>query len=83
VSRKQASERLSGVVRQSLMEPRRASCTRVAWLNDIEVDARYRGYRPSLQNLLMPTMPGQLPNVRRNLYSVVIVGDLISPPVAQ
>ncbi|GAQ80221.1 UDP-glucose:glycoprotein glucosyltransferase [Klebsormidium nitens] len=47
----------------------------VHWLNDIESDSQYRMWRSSLQELLMPTYPGQLRQIRRNLFSAVFVLD--------
>jgi hypothetical protein len=51
----------------------------VHWLNDIEKDAQYRMWRSSLQEILMPTYPGQLRQIRRNLFSAVFVLDPASP----
>lgn len=51
----------------------------VRWLNDIESDAQYRMWRSSLQELLMPAYPGQLRQIRRNLFSAVFVLDPASP----
>jgi UDP-glucose:glycoprotein glucosyltransferase len=47
----------------------------VHWLNDIEKDAQYRMWRSSLQEILMPTYPGQLRQIRRNLFNAVFVLD--------
>ena len=43
----------------------------IIWVNDIENDFRYNRWSPSLTELLRPTFPGMLRNVRRNLYNLV------------
>ncbi|XP_014235480.1 UDP-glucose:glycoprotein glucosyltransferase [Trichogramma pretiosum] len=50
----------------------------VIWINDIENDFRYNRWSPSLTELLRPTFPGMLRNIRRNLYNLVIIIDPIS-----
>ncbi|XP_016841360.1 UDP-glucose:glycoprotein glucosyltransferase isoform X1 [Nasonia vitripennis] len=50
----------------------------VIWVNDIENDFRYNRWSPSLTELLRPTFPGMLRNVRRNLYNLVIIIDPLS-----
>lgn len=47
----------------------------ITYWNDIEKDARYRHWPRSLQNLLQPTYPGQMPQVRRNLINVILALD--------
>lgn len=47
----------------------------VHYLNNLEVDARYRQWRSSLNELLMPVFPGQLRYIRKNLYHAVYVLD--------
>lgn len=43
----------------------------INWINDIEEDARYNKWSPSITELLRPTFPGMLRNIRRNLYNLV------------
>lgn len=43
----------------------------VIWLNDIERDSTYARWSSSLTELLRPTFPGMLRNIRRNLYNLV------------
>ena len=43
----------------------------IIWVNDIENDFRYSRWSSSLTELLRPTFPGMLRNVRRNLYNLV------------
>jgi UDP-glucose:glycoprotein glucosyltransferase len=48
----------------------------ILYWNDIERDSRYRNWPRSLQALLQPMYPGQLPQIRRNAINVVLVMDL-------
>lgn len=45
----------------------------INWINDIENDPRYSNWSPSLTELLRPTFPGMLRNIRRNLYNLVSI----------
>lgn len=47
----------------------------VNWLNDIEQDSKYKYWSNSLMELLRPTFPGMLRQVRRNLYNLVLIID--------
>ncbi|KAI0150628.1 UDP-glucose:glycoprotein glucosyltransferase [Xylariaceae sp. FL1272] len=47
----------------------------IIWLNDIEKDKRYADFPPDLTSLLKPTFPGQIPQVRKNLFNIVIPVD--------
>ncbi|XP_075983141.1 UDP-glucose-glycoprotein glucosyltransferase [Anticarsia gemmatalis] len=49
--------------------------TSITWLNDLETDERYRRWPSSYMELLRPTYPGMLRNLRRNIYNYVIVVD--------
>ncbi|XP_026323693.1 UDP-glucose:glycoprotein glucosyltransferase isoform X2 [Hyposmocoma kahamanoa] len=53
--------------------------TAITWLNDLETDERYRRWPSSYMELLRPTYPGMLRNLRRNIYNYVIVIDPTSP----
>ncbi|XP_034841093.1 UDP-glucose:glycoprotein glucosyltransferase [Maniola hyperantus] len=53
--------------------------TAITWLNDLETDDRYRRWPSSYMDLLRPTYPGMLRNMRRNIYNYVIIIDPISP----
>ncbi|GBP59650.1 UDP-glucose:glycoprotein glucosyltransferase [Eumeta japonica] len=52
--------------------------TAITWLNDLETDDRYRRWPSSYMEMLRPTYPGMLRNLRRNIYNYVIVIDPIS-----
>ncbi|KAK1430222.1 hypothetical protein QVD17_12804 [Tagetes erecta] len=47
----------------------------VQYINNLEVDARYRQWRSNLNELLMPVFPGQLRYIRKNLFHAVYVLD--------
>ncbi|KAL0895610.1 hypothetical protein ABMA27_011701 [Loxostege sticticalis] len=49
--------------------------TAITWLNDLESDERYRRWPASYMELLRPTYPGMLRNLRRNIYNYVIIVD--------
>ncbi|XP_045529662.1 UDP-glucose:glycoprotein glucosyltransferase [Pieris brassicae] len=53
--------------------------TAITWLNDLETDERYRRWPASFMELLRPTYPGMLRNLRRNIYNYVIIIDPTSP----
>ncbi|KAI0090064.1 glycosyltransferase family 24 protein [Irpex rosettiformis] len=48
----------------------------IVWWNDIETDKRYERWNPALKMLLAPMYPGQFPNVKLNLFNVVLAIDL-------
>ncbi|XP_028131393.1 UDP-glucose:glycoprotein glucosyltransferase [Diabrotica virgifera virgifera] len=47
----------------------------INWINDIEQDPKYARWSSSLMELLRPTFPGMLRQVRRNLYNLVLIID--------
>ncbi|XP_066258640.1 UDP-glucose:glycoprotein glucosyltransferase [Euwallacea similis] len=47
----------------------------ISWLNDIETDSKFKYWSPSLMDLLRPTFPGMLRQVRKNLYNLVLIID--------
>ncbi|XP_065075789.1 UDP-glucose:glycoprotein glucosyltransferase [Ochlerotatus camptorhynchus] len=50
----------------------------ITWINDLENDAQYRRWPGSVMDLLRPTFPGMLRNIRKNLFNLVLVIDPIS-----
>ncbi|KJA25590.1 glycosyltransferase family 24 protein [Hypholoma sublateritium FD-334 SS-4] len=48
----------------------------IVWWNDMEKDKRYARWSPSLLALLRPMYPGALPNIKANLFNVILVVDL-------
>ncbi|XP_055694605.1 UDP-glucose:glycoprotein glucosyltransferase [Lutzomyia longipalpis] len=51
----------------------------IIWINDIEHDSAYRRWSSSVMELLRPTFPGMLRNIRKNLFNLVLVVDPITP----
>ncbi|KAH8903872.1 UDP-glucose-glycoprotein glucosyltransferase-like protein [Coniochaeta sp. PMI_546] len=47
----------------------------IIWLNNIEKDKRYEQFSKSLMVLLNPTMPGQLPHIRRDMFNLIVPVD--------
>lgn len=48
----------------------------INWLNDLERDVKYGRWSTSLMELLRPTFPGMIRQIRRNLYNLVISKQL-------
>ncbi|CAI6095409.1 unnamed protein product [Clonostachys chloroleuca] len=48
----------------------------IMWLNDIENDELYASYPRGLQSLLQRTYPGQIPQVRENIFHLILPLDL-------
>lgn len=53
----------------------------IIWINDLEHDAQYRRWPSSVMDLLRPTFPGMLRNIRKNLFNLVLLVDPITPDV--
>lgn len=45
----------------------------ITWINDIEKNSVYNRWPSSLMDLLRPTFPGMLRNIRKNLFNLVII----------
>lgn len=45
----------------------------INWVNDIEADSKYSRWSSSLMDLLRPTFPGMLRQVRRNMFNLVLI----------
>lgn len=50
----------------------------ITWINDLENDAQYRRWPGSVMDLLRPTFPGMLRNIRKNLFNLVLVIDPVA-----
>ncbi|XP_055550572.1 UDP-glucose:glycoprotein glucosyltransferase [Wyeomyia smithii] len=50
----------------------------ITWINDLENDAQYRRWPSSVMDLLRPTFPGMLRNIRKNLFNLILVIDPVS-----
>lgn len=53
--------------------------TGITWINDIENDSQYKRWSNSVLDLLRPTFPGMMRNVRKNLFNLVLVFNPIVP----
>jgi UDP-glucose:glycoprotein glucosyltransferase len=51
----------------------------ILWINDLETDVQYKRWPSSLMDLLRPTFPGMMRNLRKNLYNLVLIVDPIKP----
>ncbi|KAM9085880.1 UDP-glucose:glycoprotein glucosyltransferase 1 isoform 5-T5 [Megaptera novaeangliae] len=47
----------------------------ISWINNLEVDSRYNSWPSSLQELLRPTFPGVIRQIRKNLHNMVFIVD--------
>lgn len=45
----------------------------ITWINDIENDAQYKRWPSSVLDLLRPTFPGMMRNVRKNMLNLVSI----------
>ncbi|XP_059620979.1 UDP-glucose:glycoprotein glucosyltransferase [Phlebotomus argentipes] len=50
----------------------------IVWINDIEHDSSYRRWSSSVMELLRPTFPGMLRNIRKNLFNLVLIVDPVT-----
>ncbi|KAB1279472.1 UDP-glucose:glycoprotein glucosyltransferase 1, partial [Camelus dromedarius] len=44
----------------------------ISWINNLEVDSRYNSWPSSLQELLRPTFPGVIRQIRKNLHNMLL-----------
>ncbi|XP_013111446.1 UDP-glucose:glycoprotein glucosyltransferase [Stomoxys calcitrans] len=51
----------------------------ITWINDIEQDVQYRRWPSSVMDLLRPTFPGMLRNIRKNVFNLVLIVDPLQP----
>nr|CAH7747311.1 unnamed protein product [Callosobruchus chinensis] len=54
----------------------------INWINDIEHESKYSRWSSSLMELLRPTFPGMIRQIRRNLYNLVLLIDPLDPSAA-
>uniref|UniRef100_A0A8D1Y760 UDP-glucose glycoprotein glucosyltransferase 1 n=1 Tax=Sus scrofa TaxID=9823 RepID=A0A8D1Y760_PIG len=47
----------------------------ISWINNLELDSRYSSWPSSLQELLRPTFPGVIRQIRKNLHNMVFIVD--------
>lgn len=51
----------------------------IVWVNDLEKDPMYRAMPRSLMGLLQPGFMGQVPSVRRNVFTALLAFDPATP----
>ncbi|XP_030430645.1 UDP-glucose:glycoprotein glucosyltransferase 1 isoform X2 [Gopherus evgoodei] len=47
----------------------------ISWINNLEVDSRYNSWPSSVQELLRPTFPGVIRQIRKNFHNFVLIVD--------
>ncbi|KAJ8384299.1 hypothetical protein AAFF_G00206560 [Aldrovandia affinis] len=47
----------------------------VNWINDLETDSQYRSWPSNVQELLRPTFPGVIRQIRKNFHNFVVIVD--------
>ncbi|XP_075794463.1 UDP-glucose:glycoprotein glucosyltransferase 1 isoform X2 [Pelodiscus sinensis] len=47
----------------------------ISWINNLEVDSRYSSWPSSVQELLRPTFPGVIRQIRKNFHNFVLIVD--------
>ncbi|CAH2246338.1 UDP-glucose:glyco glucosyltransferase 1 isoform X2 [Pelobates cultripes] len=47
----------------------------IIWVNNLEIDSRYNSWPSSVQELLRPTFPGVIRQIRKNFHNFVIIVD--------
>uniref|UniRef100_A0A8C3M2Z0 UDP-glucose ceramide glucosyltransferase-like 1 n=1 Tax=Chrysolophus pictus TaxID=9089 RepID=A0A8C3M2Z0_CHRPC len=47
----------------------------ISWINNLEVDSRYNSWPSSVQELLRPTFPGVIRQIRKNFHNLVLIVD--------
>ncbi|XP_078077776.1 UDP-glucose:glycoprotein glucosyltransferase 2 isoform X1 [Mustelus asterias] len=47
----------------------------IIWINDLERDQKYRSWPSSYQELLRPTFPGVIRQIRRNFFNLILCVD--------
>lgn len=45
----------------------------ILWVNDLESDSQYKRWSSSVLDLLRPSFPGMMRNIRKNMYNLVLV----------
>ncbi|KAH0504019.1 UDP-glucose:glycoprotein glucosyltransferase 1 [Microtus ochrogaster] len=55
----------------------------ISWVNNLEIDSRYNSWPSSLQELLRPTFPGVIRQIRKNLHNMVFIVDPVHETTAE
>ncbi|KAJ3654931.1 hypothetical protein Zmor_014082 [Zophobas morio] len=51
----------------------------INWINDVENDSKYSRWSSSVMELLRPTFPGMIRQVKKNLFNLIIIIDPTEP----
>lgn len=54
----------------------------IAWINNLELDSRYNSWPSSIQELLRPTFPGVIRQIRKNFHNFVLLIDPVHESTA-
>uniref|UniRef100_A0A8C4XV75 UDP-glucose ceramide glucosyltransferase-like 1 n=1 Tax=Falco tinnunculus TaxID=100819 RepID=A0A8C4XV75_FALTI len=55
----------------------------ISWINNLEVDSRYNSWPSNVQELLRPTFPGVIRQIRKNFHNFVLIVDPIHETTAE
>ncbi|XP_074465883.1 UDP-glucose:glycoprotein glucosyltransferase 1 isoform X1 [Sebastes fasciatus] len=55
----------------------------ISWINNLETDHRYSSWPYNVQELLRPTFPGVIRQIRKNFHNLVIILDPIQENAAE
>ncbi|XP_053315400.1 UDP-glucose:glycoprotein glucosyltransferase 1 isoform X2 [Spea bombifrons] len=47
----------------------------ISWVNNLELDSKYNSWPSSVQELLRPTFPGVIRQIRKNFHNLVLIVD--------
>ncbi|KAM8953224.1 UDP-glucose:glycoprotein glucosyltransferase 1 [Pelodytes ibericus] len=47
----------------------------ISWVNNLELDSRYNSWPSNVQELLRPTFPGVIRQIRKNFHNLVLIVD--------
>uniref|UniRef100_A0A672UE81 UDP-glucose ceramide glucosyltransferase-like 1 n=1 Tax=Strigops habroptila TaxID=2489341 RepID=A0A672UE81_STRHB len=55
----------------------------ISWINNLEVDSRYNSWPSNVQELLRPTFPGVIRQIRKNFHNFVLIVDPVHETTAE
>ncbi|KAM4771197.1 UDP-glucose:glycoprotein glucosyltransferase 1 [Rhinophrynus dorsalis] len=55
----------------------------IMWVNNLEVDSRYNSWPSSVQELLRPTFPGVIRQIRKNFHNFVLLIDPVQESTSE
>ncbi|XP_069069835.1 UDP-glucose:glycoprotein glucosyltransferase 1 isoform X1 [Pleurodeles waltl] len=54
----------------------------IAWINNLELDSRYNSWPSNVQELLRPTFPGVIRQIRKNFHNFILLVDPVHESTA-